>query len=696
MFKVVLSFLLVLLFFGCDSGHESAKAKNYLLSFNPEHTKVEGYIQFEYSNVAAGHTLTLSDFIIKIDGCMVDSAATSFTPDSLLFTQSDTSKKLSIDISLFSMCNAKTLALIATQTDSSVLSGKVISTKTEKTFEYEIISLTSTETTFALITEPKELNVTQNLQSFPITVHVFDANNQPLQEGEVQVIYPDISKERNVGSITPSLSSIKDGSASFTYTAPADLQALLDANISSVEFLFYYQNRNNLSSIAVYFTPEENQSVFQNYSLKLTTDNDSFSMPLNSIKPFSVSLQDENKALEDEKIVELNVSIENALVATLVNAEGSEGTKFVFHTNNVTFNLQTKTKSGLVPIYVDASFLDANNKLRTLHKTFDVVVESGPPTAISISYAGTEQDKEKAKFIEHFVISVTDRYFNPVNTHPQISVGAIIGYAHFDDSKSVAQRIYVADDVATLTPASLDFTGSPYAIDVTKTDIDLANDLLVTFGQGYTYEASGVWEMQSFSAQKIDLLPQQYDGPSVSGLGFTIGHNYRQDRCIFGQEWVGQTTLLTPDGRLGDDGTAVATLSYDYYLVGKDIIFYINAIGHDNAQNSDVKVGEAIKHTLRGNGISISEDVTCSSEDEQIVQCRYYAWTKDTPQPYRNANFTFDKLGRSGKGKILSIFKLPIESCERDGHAYIEYTIQADKNETFSLSPSDPVILDEF
>jgi len=387
--------------------------------------------------------------------------------------------------------------------------------------------------------------------------------------------------------------------------------------------------------------------------------------------------------------------VSQTTIAKLLSSNGSEGTHFVYTQNSVTLSLKSAKRSGLVPITVDVRFKDANGQTQTLQKTFDIIVESGPPTAISISYIDTAQNKEIGKFIERFAISVTDKYFNPVNTNPQLLVGAIVGYAYRDDNKTFSHRIYIDKPGATLSSTSLDFNSSILTIDTNTTDIDPSNDLLVTFGQGYTYYASGVWEIQSVYKQSIGLVPNQYNEEPISGLGFTIGRNYRQDTCNFGDEWVGQVGFENGNNKLNSDGTAVVTLTYDPYLVGKDIVLYINIIGHDNALDKDLKVGEAKKHTLRGHGVVVDTS-SCVAEDGAQVVCRYYADLKDAPFVYRNANFGFDKISVSGKGSIVSITRPSIDDCNESGASYVEFTIKADDNETFSISPSNPLITKEF
>lgn len=81
---------------------------------------------------------------------------------------------------------------------------------------------------------------------------------------------------------------------------------------------------------------------------------------------------------------------------------------------------------------------------------------------------------------------------------------------------------------------------------------------------------------------------------------------------------------------IDDSGSAIIDLSCDYYLVGKDVLLYVNIIGKDNTLKKEIKLGEVKKHTLRGNGVVFVDNGT----DTECTGC-----TVTVSEPYIHNEF---------------------------------------------------------
>ena len=945
--KYFLIVFIALFFIGCsqEDTNQTPPSSSYYLTYNDDSIEVTGQVTFDVGNIPNNHTVVLSNFRATLGDCSVDLSQESVDPSSIRFTSVGTKQTASVSVKLLSACTNQELVLSADYKDSSLLDGTLVTHSKEMTYRYTLEGVKSVEystslrnpniemttnsqsedvsvlvfddankpledgtisiiypdlqkdgvdigsfsaTTVAIqngeakftyttsadlqklvdanITETEfkfyhndntdkvatlsvkfnpvtannftpvlrnpNIEMTTNSQSEDVSVLVFDDANKPLEDGTISIIYPDLQKDGvDIGSFSATTVAIQNGEAKFTYTTSADLQKLVDANITETEFKFYYNNNtdkvatlsvkfnpsvsndytlilkdsnititknkqtesivvqvfdqlyrpvdegkvniiypsmikdgidigsfseisvdvksgaalfsytapNDLSSLDVNttyfqfyynddysnnvdlniaFAPDENQTIIKGYQILFSPENDTYKMSLEETKSFSIVVADEdNNPIADADITDINVSLENRFIADLIDSSGNLKKSSDASKNNDTFTLQSKTISGLVPIHVEAQFKDANGEPKDLNSTFNIIVESGPPTAISISYAGTDQDKEHAKFIEHFAVSVTDKYFNPVNTNPQVSVGAIVGYAKKVDDNTPANtdnRIYEDNrsKLATLDGNILNLNQS-YLED--NTTIDLRNDTLVTFGDGYSYPASGGWSIDYFDANDSDtrtstitLSADQYDANKTDNLGFTIGHNYRQDACNFGDEWLGQAKLQNNAATIDESGSAIIDLSYDYYLVGKDIVVYINIIGKDNTLDKEIKLGEAKKHTLRGHGIELGEVTSFSRTNGEQNPYSFKVWITDTTLAYRNARFSFQDVQTDGEcdttigppeHKSYKASPSPIENCgDNNGQAYIRYTIKASAgiDSTCTLTVSKPIITNEF
>ena len=530
--------------------------------------------------------------------------------------------------------------------------------------------------------------LTTNNQVVNIDVRVFDGNNNPYSVGKIIKINPnDVLTGRDTGTFDKQESTLVNGVATFVYTAPDDL----DKNTSDIPFAFYHDsNSSNRRIYTMSIVPDKNQTTISSYTLT-TSDSSDVDMGLSSTKTVSYSVKDSNDNLvKDSNMVSMTVRTLNPSLITLSDSFGNSGNELVLNTKSVmTINLNSNTKSGLVPLKVDAKFKDANGDDHNITEVFNMLVLSGPPTAMSLSYAGTSQQSDRAKFTDRWVLTVTDRYNNLVNTHPAVSVGMLAGFIQ-DSSKTVANTpnyLYVEPGVngGSLGATNNTFTAPNNVFD----NVDQTNDYLLTFGNGYTYPASGKWDINTNSSKVLDLI-DDYNETSVNKLGFAVGHNYRQDTCRQGTEWVANVYTDDSSRIIKDNGSLGLNVEYDYYLVGKDTMLWANLIGTQNTTGHRVRLGESRKITLRGDGITgesysypkgFTGNVTLNVSIANTVE-----W-------YRNANFFYKvTVGDETKWNLVGdSMGNGVTSCLNNGIAYVTINItSAGKAGTVSLTNMVP------
>jgi len=500
----------------------------------------------------------------------------------------------------------------------------------------------------------KDINLTSNSQSVTMEVRVFEeGTNTPYTEGVVKVKLPSkVLDGVDVGTFSEYSADVgSDGIAAFTYTGPRDLWELVNNGDENSTFQFYHEDNSiQNESITVHYEPAGSYQPTQ-YILSVTSSDGNNTMNLNSQKSFVVELKDDQGNLIDsDMITELNITTENTQIGILVDeTTGNEQTKLTYSdadaVNPKSFHVKTSTLSGIVPIEVKITFTDANGNVQTLEKVVNVVVFSGPPTAMSIVYAGVEHNETIAKFIEKFVVTVTDAYSNPVNTRPYISTGAMVEYA-VDGSSANADRTTTSprlwhgnnDSHAELHSNGV---GEQPQLNASEANVfqyvDLNNDKVVVFGAGYVYESLGKWDIENrINGQEL-LLKDNYFGSSRDDLFYAVGHNNRQDLCSNdGREYVGNMRSNTY--QLDESGHAFIEFEYDYHLTGKDIMVWVNLLGFQADNGEDGRIGEAQKHTLRGTGFVSYESYTIAS-GEQNVTVAFNIHHKDVSEWYRNGHF---------------------------------------------------------
>ena len=544
-----------------------------------------------------------------------------------------------------------------------------------------------------VILTTKVATVTSNNDIVSIDVTVIDKYKNPYEGGNVKIIYPDdVIDGRDVGYFASSIVAVENGRATFSYTAPDDISA----DTSNIKFEFYHEsNSDQKVEYTIKLTPQENQIILTNYKItNIFENNETMGLESSKLLNFFVS-NSKDVLVDDSKIDSITVSILNPALGILENTSGESKPSLIDYGNSVTVNIKSNTISGVMPIKVEAVFTDENNNTQSLSEVFNVIVLSGPPSAMSLSYSSTTDNQEIAKFIETWVLTVTDKYNNLVNTNPAVSMGMIAGFAK--DSSNTAtndnKNLYFlpSQGDGTINGVNDNFTAKVG----TFGNVDQVNDYLVTFGNGYTYDASGKWSINTNSSTVLDLV-DDFDGVTTSGLGFAVGNNYRQDACREGQEWVGNVYPENNNYIIGDTGSMRLNVEYDYYLAAKDVMLWVNIVGEHN--NTTVRIGEAKKINLRALGLE-SEVFEFSAGFNETV--RLNILSHETTW-LRNSNFSYQvKVESDGADWTVTDssieFGNDITYCRGEsGHSYVDVTFNQPTPEAGTVSLQNLVINNEF
>jgi len=528
--------------------------------------------------------------------------------------------------------------------------------------------------------------LTKNSDSFNIVVKAIDSKNRPYSSGNMEIVFPnDVRNGRDVGYFTAITVPLDNkGEAIFVYNGPVDLIA----NTSDIVFGFFHDS--NPSSVLTYtmsVNPAPNQPVNNKYSINTGVGSDVTMLPEDE-KNVNYAVVDENGiAVTNENITSIIVTTLNPNIATL--REGvTNGNNIAFAKNNVSLSVISKTRSGIVPISVAAIFKDANGIDQTITTQFNIVVLSGPPSALSISYESTKDAADiPAGFTENWIVKVTDKYNNVVNTNPSVSMGLLSGYAVDSSSAGVgAPNNYLYfESGGILSNVNNDFKSGASVFN----NVNAATDTLVTFGDGYTYPASGKWDFTKNNGTTLDLI-DTYDGNDTSNLGFAVGHNYRQDPQ--GGEAIATIKPRDNNFLLNSSGYMTLEISYDYYLTGKDVVLWVNLIGEDLKNGITTKIGEAKKVTLRAHGLQ--DDTITTSANAVNINYTFLLRINNSPEAYRDANFAL-KYALSDKLQLNSV---TTSNGTLNGQAFITFNVTdvSTTGTAGTITISDGLVSSEF
>jgi len=497
-----------------------------------------------------------------------------------------------------------------------------------------------------LVVLPKTtVELTLNQQPVTIEVKVVESGNaSPFLSGDVKILYPkaEVLAGRDVGIFKESSISVENGIVKFDYTGPTQLSE----NNDTLVFYFYHEsNPSDLKKFSFTINPKPGQIVLKGYKLRSSLSSSEGVIGLETGKKISFFIEedtDEKTLVADAKIDYLRVSTLNPALAVLSSTEAETNASSVLLSsdkNSFAIIAKSLTLSGIVPLKVEASFTDVNNKTQILSKIFNVLIISGPPSAMSITYDGTAES-EVAGFVEHWTLRVTDKYNNLVNTNPVVSMGMIVGFAE-DSSGS---RVGGDNNNLYFKTNNSDKNGTISKIDNTFTslknvfsNVNAATDTLVLFGDGYTYDASGKWDF-TYESDAVLKLTDTYDGNDTHSLGFAVGRNYRQVPTR--GEAIANIYPQDNNYTLGSTGSMNLEISGDNYLIGKDLMVWVNLLGYDLETKKTMKTGESRKITIRNFGLEASP-VSVSRGSKDVVK-RIYIYATKTGEVYKNANFSYD------------------------------------------------------
>lgn len=536
--------------------------------------------------------------------------------------------------------------------------------------------------------------LTENSEQVSISIRVLASDNSPYSEGNISVAYPDkVQSGTDVGSFVSSSVSITNGVATFSYTGPKNLQSLVDSGDTSTRFGFYHNT--DTASIKYYtltYSPTPNQIVLTDYFLKESSSADTYTMALQSTRQLSFYIEnDKGEKIADADVTTMKVKLLNPALADIKDTTNNVGDELTFTKNNVSVTLQSFTRSGIVPIEVSTTFTDVNGAPKSMTEVFYITILSGPPTAMSISYEGTIHDEVNAKFQENMIITITDKYFNPVNTQPAVAAYMIAGFT-LENSANLNSRIYF--ETTDAKAATMDPTANSLTTTATLTNVDMNNDILLTYAKGYNYNVSGKWDMASINGSSIVLADTIDAAASVTGVAFGIGNNFRQDTCRDDKKWVGFVRLESD--RFDTNGIVKAVINYDYYLTGKSIMLGVDLVGYTASSGSTSKFGTSVKHTLRGIGF---ESMSCSVPAGAVnYTCRLSAEISQTAEWLRNANMGYN-ITTSDNLSVVGVANSNgnVHDClNYNGIAYVDVTVTENKGEAGTITIEKILVGSEF
>lgn len=658
--------------------YTSAKSIENLVDFNftfqDKNSNINTLWQVDFQ-AAKLKTLQLEESIVTIDDDAQEKSIKVIARDQSgkpfsgkevsLFVKSDNNTSSYETNTTIGYFNSEKVELINGVAEFTFYGPKSLSNFPDTTYEFRVEDeAVDTNATLTILYRPNKPEVgivsfdenssyvaTINGESIKLNVKVSNAQGSPMADGVVRAIYPTEWSKTDVGVLLNDVVKVEGGRATFEFRAPNDMNRTnyyLSQN-SEGNFTKWYFSYNDTPAdekyITIEYRPIADQVVITNYEMEFQSiDISSNIFPIESQYTFTVKLLDQDKNLVDSsKVSNISVQLKSSLLGILQKDNTTTLSADINNSNSFSFVLKSGTKSGTVPVIATITYRDNNGNTQTMTKAYSVIVQSGPATAMSINLINTEASEEYAGFKSRYEVKVIDRYGNSINTTPTFSTGIIAGYAGFSaQTPSNARFSHANGEYGKINKETneLNVTNNSFDTNV----IELGNDTLVTFAQGYSYNVSGNFDFEVQDANRVKLSEELALGQDETNVSYALGHNYRQ---IIGTANEAVARAVSEDGNytINSEGRAIIDLYYDPYLVGKDVILWINLVGdkvYSDTNSSSGHFGEAKVLTLLGKGISVSNEVMSIPKSGSAVTSIYYVTIEQSVEDYRHGRFRYN------------------------------------------------------
>jgi hypothetical protein len=435
---------------------------------------------------------------------------------------------------------------------------------------------------------PQSFTITEDAQIQQVTIVTVNAQNVGISTS-VQIEQP--NNGTDYGFFTPSgeVTTDASGVAVLTYTAPNSISSLSERNITITELSENISKELNIK----YGAPA---AVGTNY--EITVDVPAF-ITVDSVDQVTVKINElgsVQNVILDENVIDVNLTSTFANILTFENASQA------YNYNGAGANaiaVESKTISGTAIIEVSAEIFNGDSNV-IITKQVPVVILSGPVTAMSLFYAGTDEDTDLGIYKNYYTIHAVDKYNNParegITLHPSIINGTKVV-----NSTGTTGQINLASP-ATFTDTNIN----------AFTTVD-TNDLLAIVPNANRINNAylGNWTIDIATASTLELA-EEYTEATTNGLSYIIGNSVRF------LEGYGVATVDIKDrdnrGFVTDsNGNVQFEVTFDPVLAGHTVTISANAY-------DDNRTGAAIIAGLRwDNYDSTSESIPNDGLDHTIT-----------------------------------------------------------------------------
>ncbi len=396
------------------------------------------------------------------------------------------------------------------------------------------------------------------------------------------------------GTFNPSgiITTDSGGKAVVKYTAPSSISGITERNITVTE-----ASQNLTQELNIKYNTSTGPGI--DYEIKVSVPT---SLSVDTTDQITVTIHElgnDTAVIADSNVHEVNLT---SLTANILTFGGLATTTY----SNAAVKpvaVTSSTLSGTAVLNISASIFNGDHDV-VLTTMIPVVVLSGPVSAMSLVYAGTDEDSALGLNKNYYTIHAVDKYNNPakegVMLHPSIINGTKVIQS---PSAGPSQG-----SIKTGNPASFeDLSGVNFVTD----KVDNADILAIVPNQSlFSKNYLGNWSIDNVSSTEL-ILKEEFFESDTSEVSYVIGNSKR----IMLDNSVAAADIQPRDGTFATDtnGNVRLVVTFDPILSGHTVT--ISA----NAYEDSIRTGIAQISGLRwGNYNSTTETVINDGNNHHV------------------------------------------------------------------------------
>jgi len=406
-----------------------------------------------------------------------------------------------------------------------------------------------------LYVTPKELTITSGDEEKEITILTLNAQNIGVSSTVVLEQLND--GVHDYGSFDPvgPITTDSNGKAVVKYIAPSSISGITERNITVTETSENLTQTLNIkynTSTGPGIDYEIGVSVPASLSIETT---DQITVTIHELGNPSVTIDDAN-------VHEVNLTTSTANILTFSGKDMKTYSGAAIKPIAVT----TDTLSGTAVIEINASIFNGDKDV-ILKTVLPISVLSGPVTAMSLVYTGTDEDSEIGLNKNYYTIHAVDKYNNPAKAGVMLSPSVING------TKIVKSPAIEAN------PQGKIYYGAQATFEDLTVDlfnVDPSDVLAIVPNQSmFSKNYLGNWSINSVASDTSLQLEEELFEANYKDLSYVIGNSKR----IMLNNSVATVDIQPRDGSFATDanGNVRLVVTFDPILSGHTVTISANA-----------------------------------------------------------------------------------------------------------------------